>query len=76
MENNKLQDIISNYKNKGNSDLKFVLSELSQDFEETKSLLIKLTNHLDSTEKIYNEILTEYKKRGNQWVTKTILAGY
>ncbi len=67
---NKLQDIISNYKNKGNSDLKFALSELSQDFEETKSLLIKLTNHLDSTEKIYNDILTEYKKRGNQWVIK------
>ena len=64
MQNN-IESIISNYKNKSNSELKFALSELSQDFEDTKKLLIKLSNHLDSTEKIYNDILSEYKKRGN-----------
>ena len=62
MQNN-IESIISNYKNKSNSELKFALSELSQDFEETKKLLIKLSNHLDSTEKAYNTLLDEYKNR-------------
>jgi len=67
MENQqKIQGIISDYKNKSNSDLKYALTELSQDFEDTKSLLIKLSTHLDSTEKIYNDILKEYKNRGNK----------
>lgn len=60
-----LKNIIADFKNKSNSELKFALTELSDDFEETKSLIIKLTNHLDSTEIIYNDILKEYKKRGN-----------
>lgn len=61
----KLKNIITDFKNKSNSELKFALTELSGDFEETKGLLVKLTHHLDSTEKIYNDILKEYKKRGN-----------
>lgn len=65
MNNKDLKDIISDYKNMGNSELKYALTELSQDFEETKSMLIKLSTHLDYTEKIYNDILKEYKKRGN-----------
>lgn len=65
MNNKELKDIILDYKNMGNSELKYALSELSQDFEQTKSMLIKLSTHLDSTEKIYNDILKEYKKRGN-----------
>lgn len=65
MDENKLKNIISDYKNRGNNELKFALSELSKDFEETKTLMVKLSHHLDGTEKIYNDILKEYKKRGN-----------
>ena len=65
MENSqKIKSIITDYKNKSNSDLKFALTNLSEDFEETKKLLIKLSSHLDSTEKIYNDIFKELKKRG------------
>jgi sulfite reductase alpha subunit-like flavoprotein len=62
----KIQNIISDYKNKSNTDLKYVMDYLSNDFEDTKSLLIRLTHHLDNTEKIYNEIHNEYKKRTKQ----------
>lgn len=64
MENTeKIQNIISDYKNKSNADLKYVMDYLSNDFEDTKSLLIRLSHHLDTTEKIYNEVYKEYKKR-------------
>lgn len=66
MDENKLKNIISDYKNSSNNDLKIALSELSKDFEETKGLMIKLSHHLDGTEKIYNDILKEYKNRGNK----------
>ena len=55
----------TNFKSKSNGDLKEVLTVLSKDFEDTKSMLVKLTHHLDSTESLYNNILKEYKKRGN-----------
>lgn len=66
MDDLKIKDIISDYKNKSNGELKMVLSELSSDFENTKAMVIKLTHHLDATEKLYNDILKEYKKRGNK----------
>lgn len=59
----KIQSIVSDYKNKSNADLKYAMDYLSNDFEDTKSLLIRLSHHLDNTEKIYNEIYKEYKKR-------------
>ena len=66
MDENKLKNIIYDYKNRSNNDLKLALSELSKDFEDTKTLIVKLTHHLDGTEKIYNDILKEYKTRGNK----------
>jgi DNA anti-recombination protein RmuC len=39
---------------------------LKDDFDKTKDLIIKLTNHLDNTEKEYNKIYKEYKKRMNE----------
>jgi hypothetical protein len=32
-------------------------------------LIIKLTHHLDATEKAYNKLLDEYQSRTKQWVT-------
>jgi len=66
MEQSKLQEIIKNYKNRSNGDLKLAMEELNKDFEQTKEMLIKLSYHLDATEKIYNDILNEYKIRGNK----------
>lgn len=64
MENvDKLKTILTEYKNKSNSDLKFAMDTLSKDFEETKEMLIKLTHHLDALEHNYNKILDEYKSR-------------
>lgn len=66
MEAEEIKDIISNYKNKPNKSLVMVMDYLKNDFENTKELLIKLTHHLDSTEKEYNKIYDEYKKRMNE----------
>jgi len=59
----KLKNIIMEYKSLPNKDLEFALSKISEDFEETKSLIIKLTLHLDSLEKHHTNILNEYKSR-------------
>ncbi len=66
MEAEEIKEIISNYKNKPNKSLVMVMDYLKNDFENTKELLIKLTHHLDSTEKEYNKIYNEYKKRMNE----------
>ena len=65
MENKeqRLKSIITDYKNKSNNELKYAMDELSNDYEDTKNLLIKLTHHLDALEHNYNNILEEYKTR-------------
>ena len=63
IDEEKVKNIISNYKNKSNKDLMEVMDFLQDDFEKTKELIIKLTHHLDSTENAYNKILEEYKRR-------------
>lgn len=61
----KVQEIISDYKNKSNKDLSFALDFLNEDFEFTKQTILKLTEHLDEVEIFYNKILDEYKLRNN-----------
>lgn len=63
---NKIMEIIKDYKSLPNKDLEYGLKQISEDFEETKTLLVKLTHHLDSLEKSYNEILEEYKSRNSK----------
>jgi hypothetical protein len=59
----KLKRVITDYKSLPNRDLEFGLEKISEDFESTKELLIKLSLHLDSLEENYNKILKEYKSR-------------
>jgi hypothetical protein len=59
----KLKRVITDYKSLPNKDLEFGLEKISEDFESTKELLIKLSLHLDSLEENYNKILKEYKSR-------------
>lgn len=66
MEVEEIKDVLSNFKNKPNKSLVMVMDYLKEDFDNTKELLIKLTHHLDSTEKEYNKIYDEYKKRMNE----------
>jgi hypothetical protein len=66
MELEEIKNIINDYKNKPNKSLVTAMDFLKEDFEKTKELLIKLTHHLDTTEKEYNKIYDEYKKRLNE----------
>ena len=63
MEQEKILEIIKDYKNRSNKDLISVLDFLFEDFNKTKDLLVKLTHHLDSTEISYNKILEEINNR-------------
>jgi len=65
MEDKKVLEILSDYRNKSNKDLVNTLDFLKNDFEKTKDLLLKLTYHLESTENSYNKILEEINKRTN-----------
>jgi len=65
MDHEKVLDIIKNYKNKSNTDLKSAMDYIYNDFEETKKLLIKLVKHLDTSENTYNKLLEEFNKRLN-----------
>jgi len=63
MKSENALEILKDYKNKSNKELTDVLDFLQEDFDKTKDLIVKLTYHLETTEKSYNKILEEYKKR-------------
>jgi hypothetical protein len=62
-ERNKINEILKNIGDSTNKELKFCLDFLNEDFEQTKTSIIKLTKHLDNTEILYNKVLKEYEKR-------------
>lgn len=59
----KALQIIKEYKTQSNKDLMFVMDFIQEDFDLTKSSIIKLTEHLDKLEFSYNTILKEYENR-------------
>jgi len=61
----KIHETIKDAENSSNKELQFALEFLGQDFEHTKSAIIKLTKHLDTVEESYNKVLKEYSKRTN-----------
>lgn len=65
MEQDKILEVLGDYKNKSNKELTDVLDYLYTDFNQTKELILKLTYHLDSTELSYNKLLEEINKRIN-----------
>ena len=65
MEQEKIQSLLSDYKNVSNKDLLDALKFLEYDFNKTKDLILKLTHHLDTTELSYNKILEEFNRRTN-----------
>ncbi len=60
-----LQSIIKDIDTSSNKDLSEAMDFLTNDFNETKSMIVDLTNHLDSIEGLYNKILAEYENRVN-----------
>lgn len=65
MNSDNVLKLLEDYKSSSNKELIKALEFLSNDFEKTKDLIVKLTHHLDSTEYSYNKLLDEYKKRIN-----------
>ena len=63
MEQEKILEILKDYKNKSNKDLISALDFLYEDFNKTKDLIVKLTYHLDQTEMSYNKLLQEINNR-------------
>lgn len=59
MEEKKVKEIIKDYQNQSNNDLKKAMDFLQEDFEKTKKLILDLTYHLDGTELAYNNILKD-----------------
>jgi len=51
MDTETTKEILKIYKKKSNKDLSDVMDLLKDDFDKTKDLIVKLTYHLDSTEK-------------------------
>lgn len=60
---NKIKETILEYKSSNNNDLKSAISVLSEEYEQTKELIIKLSYHLDAIENSYNKLVKEYKNR-------------
>lgn len=63
MNEEKIKQILLEIKASPNKELTTAMDFLQEDFEKTKELIVKLTYHLDSTEKAYNALLDEYKNR-------------
>jgi hypothetical protein len=63
MEKNRIIEIATDVKNKSNKDLTTASEKLYNEFEKTKTLIIDLTRHLESIEKLYNDVNSEIQKR-------------
>jgi hypothetical protein len=62
----KVVKIIKDYKSSPNKDLSFAMDFIRDDFDRTKENIIKLTEHLDKIEMVYNQLLTEYQNRNGK----------
>ena len=69
MEPNRIKEIINDPKNQSNIDLMECMNFLSNEHEELKNTILKLTYHLDEVEFSYNKILEEFKNR-TKWAMK------
>ena len=58
-------EIVADMKNKGNNDLVKAMDFLTEDFDETKQMIIELSVHLDNIEAVYDKVLKESKFRTN-----------
>jgi hypothetical protein len=66
MEVENLNKIILDIKSSSNKDLIDSMNFLSDDFEQTKQIIINLSLHLDNIENLYNKIYSEYTIRNGR----------
>jgi Mg2+ and Co2+ transporter CorA len=55
--------ILEDVKSQPNSELIKVMDFLNEDYEDTKDAIVKLTNHLDNIENLYERVYSEYNSR-------------
>lgn len=63
MDKHKILEVVTDITNKPNKDLISARDSLINEFNETKKIIIDLTRHLDSVERLYNSVNEEIKKR-------------
>ena len=63
MDIKEILEIAENATKRSNKDLVEAATVLTKEFEDTKSLLIQLSYHLDNVEKSYYQISEEIKNR-------------
>jgi len=63
VDSKKILETIKDYKNSSNRDLNIALQFIQKDFDHTKNMLIKLSEHLDKLENTYNLLHKEYTER-------------
>jgi prefoldin subunit 5 len=66
MDENKIKNVLLDFKNKSNKELTEAMDFLNEDFEKTKEYIVKMTYHLDGVERAYNKLLEEYQKRNKK----------
>jgi len=65
MDKNKIIEIANDVKNKSNKDLIEARDTLSVEYENTKSLIVDLTRHMEAVKEYYDAINDEIGKRTN-----------
>lgn len=63
MDRDKLLQIVTDTENKSNKELNDVLVLLEDEFNDTKKMILDLTNHMDVVEIFYKKISEEIKTR-------------
>ena len=58
-------EFFKEYKDKPTKELIDVMKVLKEEFDKTKTLIVDLTNHLESTERKFNLLDKEIDKRNN-----------
>jgi hypothetical protein len=63
MDKDKIVEIVEDVENRSNKDLLSTATELEVEFNKTKDLIISLTRHLETIEKLYDKVSKEIEKR-------------
>ena len=60
-----IKSVISDFENTPNKKITEVLDILRKDFDDSKKIIERVSEHMLITENVYNELLEKYKKRTN-----------
>ena len=60
-----IKSVISDFDNTPNKKITEVLDILRKDFDDSKKIIERVSEHMLITENVYNELLENYKKRTN-----------